>query len=516
VSTHGGDRDAERLADGVRAGDRTVLARAITLVESTSPTDEALAQEVLTRLLPHTGGAVRVGISGAPGVGKSTLIDALGMHLVESGYRVAVLAVDPSSARSGGSLLGDKTRMERLAQHPAAYIRPSPAARTLGGVARRTREALLVCEAAGFDVVLVETVGVGQSEAAVAGMADFFLLLVQPGAGDELQGIKRGVIELADAVAVTKADGETLAPARRAAADYGAALSYLRPRSVGWSPRAVTVSAVTGEGIPELWALVEEHRRALSTSGELERLRRGQRTDWLHAAIEEHLSAAFRSRPGIRERLARAERAVAAGESTPGRAAADLVSRPPSRSRPREPIFAEIAADPLFWFWAADDLLSAAEALKPLVEAYWQLEHRRAKRRQEGRGLVAFSYVPDPRGIYFMLVGYALENLCKGELIQRGKIDVETVALEKGELPKEMTSHNLTVLLQRLGFQLDQQDALLVKRLERSVVWAARYPVPKSTDHSSLMDPEACREREGDVEAVENLVTRVKEFIDES
>jgi len=321
----GGDRDSERLTEGVRAGDRTLLARAITLVESTSPADETLAQEVLTRLLPHTGGAVRVGISGAPGVGKSTLIDALGVHLAEAGHRVAVLAVDPSSARSGGSLLGDKTRMERLAQQPAAYIRPSPAARTLGGVARRTREALLVCEAAGFDVVLVETVGVGQSETAVAGMVDFFLLLVQPGAGDELQGIKRGVIELADAVAVTKADGETLAAARRAAADYGAALSYLRPRSASWRPRAVTVSAVTGEGIRELWALVEEHHEALTAAGELEPLRREQRTDWLHAAIEERLLAAFHAHPAVRERLTDLERAVAAGETTPGRAAAELV-----------------------------------------------------------------------------------------------------------------------------------------------------------------------------------------------
>jgi len=320
----GGDRDADRLADGVRAGDRTVLARAITLVESTSPADEAFAQEVLGRLLPHTGGAVRVGISGAPGVGKSTLIDALGMHLVEAGHRVAVLAVDPSSVRSGGSLLGDKTRMERLARHPAAYIRPSPAARTLGGVARRTREALLVCEAAGFDVVLVETVGVGQSETAVAAMVDFFLLLVQPGAGDELQGIKRGVIELADAVAVTKADGETLAPARRAAADYGAALSYLRPRSASWRPRAVTVSAVTGEGIAELWSLVEEHHRTLDAAGEIEARRSEQRSQWLEIAIEEQLLAAFGKHPAVRERLADLERAVAAGETTPGRAAVEL------------------------------------------------------------------------------------------------------------------------------------------------------------------------------------------------
>ena len=316
---------ADALAAGVRAGDRTVLARAITLIESASPDDEALAQEVLARLLPHAGGAARVGISGAPGVGKSTLIDALGMHLVAAGHKVAVLAVDPSSVRSGGSLLGDKTRMERLAQHPNAYIRPSPAARTLGGVARRTREAMLLCEAAGFDVVLVETVGVGQSETAVAGMVDFFLLLALAGAGDELSGIKRGIVELADAIAVTKADGDNLAPARRAAAEAAAALSYLRPRSPAWRPRAATVSALTGEGIPELWSLIEEHRRALAAAGELEARRREQRSDWLHSALEERLLAAFRAHPAVRDRLAEAERAVASGETTAGQAAAELV-----------------------------------------------------------------------------------------------------------------------------------------------------------------------------------------------
>jgi LAO/AO transport system kinase len=325
---------SDRLAAGVRAGDRTVLARAITLVESASPDDEAPAQEVLARLLPHAGGAVRVGISGAPGVGKSTLIDALGMHLVAAGHKVAVLAVDPSSVRSGGSLLGDKTRMARLAVHPDAYIRPSPSARTLGGVARRTREAMLLCEAAGFDVVLVETVGVGQSETAVAGMVDFFLLLVLAGAGDELSGIKRGIAELADAIAVTKADGDNAGPARRAAAEVAAALSYLRPRSPAWRPRALTVSALTGEGVPELWSLIEEHRRALAAAGELESRRRGQRSEWLQAAVEERLLAAFRDHPAVRDRLAEAERAVAAGETTAGQAAAELVAAFRDSSRP--------------------------------------------------------------------------------------------------------------------------------------------------------------------------------------
>lgn len=325
-ATPGGGIDPERLAVRVRAGDRIALARAITLIESTSPADEALAQEVLGRLLPHTGGAIRVGISGAPGVGKSTLIDALGTRLLDAGKRPAVLAVDPSSARSGGSILGDKSRMERLALDPRAYVRPSPAARTLGGVARRTREALLLCEAAGFDVVLVETVGVGQSETAVAGMVDFFLLLVLAGAGDELQGIKRGIVELADLVAVTKADAENIAPARRALADYSAALGYLRPRSASWRPRAVALSALTGEGIAELWALVEEHHRTLAASGELEARRREQRSEWLQGAIEERLLAAFRDHPAVRERLAEAERAVAAGEKTAGEAAAELVA----------------------------------------------------------------------------------------------------------------------------------------------------------------------------------------------
>jgi LAO/AO transport system kinase len=328
--------DAARLAAGIRTGDRTVLARAITLVESTSPADEALAQEVLGLLLPHTGGSVRVGISGAPGVGKSTLIDALGTHLLDAGKRLAVLAVDPSSARSGGSILGDKSRMERLAQDPRAYVRPSPAARTLGGVARRTREALLLCEAAGFDVVLVETVGVGQSETAVAGMVDFFLLLVLAGAGDELQGIKRGIVELADAVAVTKADGDNAGPARRALAEYAAALSYLRPRSPSWRPRAVTVSALTGEGVAELWTLVEEHHRALAATGELEARRREQRSEWLQGAIEERLLAAFRDHPAVRERLAEAERAVATGERTAREAAAELVSAFADQGRDRE------------------------------------------------------------------------------------------------------------------------------------------------------------------------------------
>lgn len=320
------DDDAARLAEGVRAGDRTLLARAITLVESTSPADEALAQEVLGLLLPHTGGAIRVGVSGAPGVGKSTLIDALGTLLLDAGKRLAVLAVDPSSARSGGSILGDKSRMGRLAQDPRAYVRPSPAARTLGGVARRTREAMLLCEAAGFDVVLIETVGVGQSETAVAGMVDFFLLLVLAGAGDELQGIKRGIVELADLVAVTKADGDNAGPARRALAEYSAALGYLRPRSASWRPRAVMVSALSGEGVADLWALVEEHHRALAATGELEARRREQRSEWLGSAIEERLLAAFRDHPAVRARLAEAERAVAAGERTAGEAAADLVA----------------------------------------------------------------------------------------------------------------------------------------------------------------------------------------------
>jgi len=286
----------------------------------------ALAQELLVRLQPETGDAIRVGITGVPGVGKSTFIDALGTQLIEDGHRVAVLAVDPSSSVSGGSILGDKSRMPRLATAEEAFIRPSPSALSLGGVTRRTRETMLLCEAAGFDVILVETVGVGQSETMVADMVDCFLVLVLAGAGDELQGIKKGIIELADLVAVNKADGENLERARLAKQDYAAALRYLGERSTSWEPRVVTVSALTGVGMDELWELVEEHHRLLADSGELEERRRRQLGRWMWALIEEKLLDSFRHHPEVTERLAELERAVAEGTVTPTQAATELLT----------------------------------------------------------------------------------------------------------------------------------------------------------------------------------------------
>ncbi len=316
----------EELAQGILAGDRTILARAITLVESSRDEDAARAQRLLTELWPHAGGARRVGISGAPGVGKSTFIEALGMHLVEQGLRVAVLAVDPSSTVSGGSILGDKSRMARLALHPRGYIRPSPSATTLGGVARRTRETMLLCEAAGFDVVLVETVGVGQSETLVAEIVDFFLVLMLPGAGDELQGIKKGILELADLIAVNKADGENQGPAGVACREYASALRYLPAKNASWQPRAMTVSALTGAGIREVWQLIEEHHRTLRASGELDQRRRQQRSAWMWIHLEAALMQAFHADQRVVARLAEVESAVSSGELSPAQGAAELLA----------------------------------------------------------------------------------------------------------------------------------------------------------------------------------------------
>ncbi|MEE8277233.1 MAG: methylmalonyl Co-A mutase-associated GTPase MeaB [Thermoanaerobaculia bacterium] len=310
--------------EGVRQGDRSVLARAITLIESRRSDRQSMALETLARLLPATEGASRGGITGVPGVGKSTLIDALGMRLIEQNHRVAVLAVDPSSSLSGGSILGDKSRMPRLAAEPRAFIRPSPSAASLGGVARRTREAMLLCEAAGYDVVLVETIGVGQSETVVADMVDFFLVLMLSGAGDQLQGIKKGILELADGVAVTKAD-DSADRVKTALSEYRAAMRYQRPRSPSWRPRVLAVSARTGQGLDELWALVEEHREALSATGELEEMRREQRRRALWRQIDERLLEAFRSHRSVRQRLEEAEKAVLDGSRTPSQAASELI-----------------------------------------------------------------------------------------------------------------------------------------------------------------------------------------------
>jgi LAO/AO transport system kinase len=310
---------------GVRAADRAVLAQAITLVESRDARDNVAAQALLTALLPATGHARRVGVTGVPGVGKSTFIDELGMRLAAEGRRVAVLAIDPSSAISGGSILGDKTRMPRLSAEPSAFIRPSPSGLTPGGVARRTRETLLLCEAAGFDVVLVETVGVGQGEVAAADMVDFFLVLALPGAGDELQGIKKGVLELADVIAVNKADGDNLERAHRTLGDLRAALRYLPQKRPGWATRALVISGQTGAGLDALWATVEEHRATLENSGELSRMRAEQQRRWMWSLINERLETAFRTHRQVAMRLPEIEAQVIAGVVSPTAAADELL-----------------------------------------------------------------------------------------------------------------------------------------------------------------------------------------------
>lgn len=309
------------LAEQVVAGDRRALARAITTVESTRPDHRDEAAALLTELLPHTGGAIRVGISGAPGSGKSTFIEALGLALIDRGHRVAVLAVDPSSTRTGGSILGDKTRMGDLTRSESAFVRPSPTAGTLGGVARRTREAMLLCEAAGFDVVMVETVGVGQSEVAVAGMVDLFAVLVAPGAGDELQGIKRGIIELADVVVVNKNDGELATAAKTTATDYASALRLVRSKTTAWTPRVVLVSSLEGTGIDELWATIDAFRAGLGATGELERRRAEQAREWMWSEVSETLMDSLRRDEHVARLVDRLEAAVTAGELPPAAAA---------------------------------------------------------------------------------------------------------------------------------------------------------------------------------------------------
>ncbi|HEV3397140.1 MAG TPA: methylmalonyl Co-A mutase-associated GTPase MeaB [Xanthobacteraceae bacterium] len=316
--------DVAKLAAGIRAGERAVLARAITLIESKRADHQRSARRLVQELLPHTGHAIRVGITGMPGVGKSTTIDALGVFLTNQGHRVAVLTVDPSSSRSGGSILGDKTRMARLANDPHAFIRPSPASGTLGGVAAKTRETMLLAEAAGFDVVLVETVGIGQSETAVADMTDFFLLLMLAGAGDELQGLKKGVIELADMIAVNKADGDNVKRATAAAAEYSAALHILTPRSPNWAPPVVTYSALTGTGVAELWTQVLAHRERLSAAGELAARRKDQQVKWLWSMLDERLIARLKSDPALKSRLPALEKAVAEGRLSPALAVEEI------------------------------------------------------------------------------------------------------------------------------------------------------------------------------------------------
>jgi LAO/AO transport system kinase len=307
----------ENLAGRLIAGERAALARAITLVESKRADHETGAQALLQAALPHTGRAVRLGITGVPGAGKSTLVDQLGVNLTARGHRVAVLAVDPTSQRTGGSILGDKTRMARLSIDPNAFIRPSPAGATLGGVARRTRETMLLCEAAGFDVVIVETVGIGQSETAVAAMVDFFLVLMVPGTGDDLQGIKKGVLEIADMIAVNKADGDNEARARHAAADYRAALSILAPADPEWQPPVILVSGLRNLGLDHLWAEVMRHRELMSTAGKLDARRQEQHVAWMWSLLEERLKARLTHDPRVRGRIQAIEDDVRHARLTP-------------------------------------------------------------------------------------------------------------------------------------------------------------------------------------------------------
>ena len=315
----------QALIEGVLAGQRRALAKTITLIESTRADHQQRAQKVLEALLPQTGRAIRVGISGVPGAGKSTFIEALGLWLIDNGHRLAVLAVDPSSSVSGGSILGDKTRMELLCQRDEAFIRPSPSAGSLGGVAEKTREAMLACEAAGYDVILVETVGVGQSETAVAGMVDMFVLLQLPNAGDDLQAIKKGIVEMADLVAINKADIDPRAAAV-ARAQWKQALHMLRPASPNWRPPVISVSALKKEGMAEFWGEIENYRKAMTQSGEFGEKRRKQALNWMWSQIESGLHQLFRHHPAIHAALPELSKNVAEGRTNPGAAARELLA----------------------------------------------------------------------------------------------------------------------------------------------------------------------------------------------
>lgn len=317
--------DIGEYVDGVLNGNRMILGRAITLVESNAPAHMEMAQEMLKELMPYTGKSIRIGISGVPGVGKSTFIEALGVYILEKSHKLAVLAIDPSSSITGGSILGDKTRMEQLCRDVRSFIRPSPSGGTLGGVARKTRETMLVCEAAGFDVIFVETVGVGQSEITVREMVDFFLLLMLSGAGDELQGIKRGIMEIADALMINKADGDNRIRAEVARNDYEQALQYLQPATEGWRPHVYTCSAKTGQGIDAIWRIIEKFKRQTTESGVFEKRRKAQNIRWVHSMLNEHLRALFFRHPRIIESFPEIERQVGEGELPPTAAVTKLI-----------------------------------------------------------------------------------------------------------------------------------------------------------------------------------------------
>jgi len=317
--------DIAEYVDGIRAGNRAMLARAITLVESTNPDHQKKAGALLQELVGDTGGAHRIGITGVPGVGKSTTIDQFGINLVEAGYKVAVLAVDPTSTRSGGSILGDKTRMNRLAVHPNAYVRPSPTSGTLGGVAKKTRETMALVEAAGFDIVIVETVGVGQSEVTVADMVDIFLVLLLPGGGDELQGIKKGIIEIADLIAINKADGDNRKRAERSAAEYRAALTLLTPTSTNWQPPVIAISGLANEGLDELWNQIQSHRDRLTATGEFLSRRQSQAVRWMHDMLSDELRRLIYGNPKVADALKQAEHEVRQGETAPSAAVTQVM-----------------------------------------------------------------------------------------------------------------------------------------------------------------------------------------------
>jgi LAO/AO transport system kinase len=310
------DPTIDEYVAGVLSGDRGILARAVTLIESQSPLHEKKAQKVLQELLPRTGNANRIGITGAPGVGKSTFIEAFGCYLIQQGHSVAVLAIDPTSKLSGGSILGDKTRMENLSRESRAFIRPSPSGDSVGGVARRTRETMLLCEAAGFDVVIVESVGVGQSEVALRSMVDFFLLLLLPGAGDELQGIKRGIIEMADDILINKADGENRQQAEQARLEQQTSLSCLQPATPGWKTEAALCSARTGEGVPQVWQRIEKFFRELEPKGVIAKRRQEQAVDWLTDLIRDELQGRFNHHPRVQARFPEIRKSLLRGEIT--------------------------------------------------------------------------------------------------------------------------------------------------------------------------------------------------------
>ncbi|MEH7383091.1 methylmalonyl Co-A mutase-associated GTPase MeaB [Bacillus sp. JJ1533] len=319
------ERSTEEYVQGIRNGDRTILAQAITLVESNAKRHEDQAQKVINEILPYTGSSIRIGITGVPGAGKSTFIESFGSYLCEEGHRVAVLAVDPSSSVTGGSILGDKTRMETLTRNQNAFIRPSPSGGTLGGVNRKTRETILLCEAAGFDVILVETIGVGQSEVMVRSMVDFFLLLVLTGAGDELQGMKKGVMELADAILINKADGDNRQKAKVARGEYNRILHYLQPATKGWSSKAYTASALYQEGMEEMWKVIQRFVETTKDSGVFTERRNAQTKDWIRAMIKDYLETSFFTHPSIKKQLPVLENKVVQGDLNVTTAVKELI-----------------------------------------------------------------------------------------------------------------------------------------------------------------------------------------------